>query len=263
MNYKIILLFFIIFICFYAFNKYFDTNENYESKISILFLSKNETKNNILNNKDRYFDTFFKKDLQVRNVNHIDQYKEIIKFSTCNFNKQEKNKIKQAISNITMKINQLNKNYFKNINIHKLNKIPWILGLICNNSYENGLPHTRNNIILLPKEKLHYYSMKKLEKTLIHEKIHIYQRNYPEEVNYYLNNLGFKKIKKREKNDNIRANPDLDNYIYQDKNHNTYKATYNYDAKSIEDITYYPYDNQRWEHPNEKMAIDFESIITT
>ena len=80
-------------------------------------------------------------------------------------------------------------------------------------------------------------------------------------MNTYLGKNNFKKIKEIEGIDNIRANPDLDNFIYQDENHNTYKAVYNDKANSIEDVTYYPVNNQSHEHPNEKMAIDFESII--
>ena len=52
-----------------------------------------------------------------------------------------------------------------------------------------------------------------------------------------------------------------DKYIYQDQNHNTYKALYNNNPNSIEDITYYPHNSQYYEHPYERMAIEFESII--
>jgi hypothetical protein len=261
MNINLLILIIIFLLLFYILNRFLIKNEHYENKVAIHFLSKEKTIKNLLNNNDGYFDKFFKKDLEVRNVSSIDEYKAIIKKCTCNFNNDEQDKIKQAIRNITQKINNIQNNYYKNINIKKLNQIPWVIGLICNNKYENGLPHTRNHIILLSREKMNYYSMNKLEKTLIHEKIHIYQKKHPEEVNAYLDNMGFQKIKIREKNDNIRANPDLDNYIYQDKDHNTYKAVYNTNASTLEDITYYPYDKQNWEHPHEKMAIEFENII--
>lgn len=251
----------ILLILFFILNTYLGQNEYYENKVSIQFLSKSQTSQILINNQDGYFDKFYKKDLEVRKVNSIDEYKEIIKNCTCNFTIEEQNKIKQAISNITQKINKLQNTYYENVNIQKLNKIPWVIGLVCNNQYENGLPHTRNHIILLSREKMSYYSMKKLEKTLIHEKIHLYQKKNNEEMVIYLNKMGFQKIKKREEKDNIRANPDLDNYIYQDKEHNSYKAVYNTNAEDLEDITYYPYDKQNWEHPHEKMAIEFESII--
>ena len=84
---------------------------------------------------------------------------------------------------------------------------------------------------------------------------------YPNELDYYINNKKFYKVKRKTKYDNIRANPDLDNYIYKDENNVVYKAVYNQNPTSIEDITYYPYNKQLYEHPNERMAIEFEKII--
>ena len=173
MNINLLILIIIFLLLFYILNRFLIKNEHYENKVAIHFLSKEKTIKNLLNNNDGYFDKFFKKDLEVRNVSSIDEYKAIIKKCTCNFNNDEQDKIKQAIRNITQKINNIQNNYYKNINIKKLNQIPWVIGLICNNKYENGLPHTRNHIILLSREKMNYYSMNKLEKTLIHEKIHI------------------------------------------------------------------------------------------
>jgi hypothetical protein len=40
-----------------------------------------------------------------------------------------------------------------------------------------------------------------------------------------------------------------------------YKAVYNINPNSIEDILYYPQNKQFYEHPNERMAIEFESIL--
>ena len=98
-------------------------------------------------------------------------------------------------------------------------------------------------------------------KTLVHEQVHIYQKMYPNELNYYLKKKNFKRLKKKTKYENIRANPDLDNYIYKDANNEIYRASYNENPKSIEDITYYPFNQQFYEHPNERMAIEFEKIL--
>ena len=78
-------------------------------------------------------------------------------------------------------------------------------------------------------------------------------------MNNYISFYNFKKIKKRDEYDNIRANPDLDNYIYQDSDNNTYKAQYNKNVLSVEDIVYYPKNNQMYVHPFEKMAIEIEN----
>ena len=66
-------------------------------------------------------------------------------------------------------------------------------------------------------------------------------------------------LKKRNINDNIRANPDLDNWIYKDDNENIYSAIYKDNPSTIEDIEYFPVNNQSYEHPYEKMAIEIEN----
>ena len=154
----------------------------------------------------------------------------------------------------------------KNINLkwfngYKASLIPWNLGCINGKLYENGLPHTRNDIILISNKDINKYNVNKLVKTLIHEKVHIYQKIYPNDCNIYIQTHNFTKLKIRNNNDNIRANPDLDNWIYKDKNEKIYKAEYNNKfPKSIEDITYYPLNSQSYEHPYEKMAIDIEHL---
>ena len=83
---------------------------------------------------------------------------------------------------------------------------------------------------------------------------------YPNDINIYLNINNLKKYKKKTENDNIRANPDLDSWIYIDNNNNVYKAVYNKNPQSVEDIEYFPYNSQSSEHPFEKMAIEIENL---
>jgi hypothetical protein len=52
---------------------------------------------------------------------------------------------------------------------------------------------------------------------LIHEYTHIYQRYNKETVEKQITNMGFKKSRKRYGIERIRSNPDLDEYIYKDK----------------------------------------------
>ena len=59
------------------------------------------------------------------------------------------------INKIISCINNAN-SYFSTLNLSwldgsKINKIKWIIGCVKGKSYENGLPHTRNNIIIIPK----------------------------------------------------------------------------------------------------------------
>ena len=236
--------------------------ESYNNQI--IFYKKQNLYFILKKDEDNYFKSFSTTDLRVRKINEIDEYYKILENSLCDPDEKTINIVKNYILQIKSKINNYminNKNEYEYVNLKKFNEIPWKIGFVCNHNYENGLPHTRGNIIILNKNKLMLNGDMKNMKTLIHEQIHIYQKMYPLDVEYYLKNKNFTKIKKKTKYDNIRANPDLDDYIYKDIDNNVYKAVYNINPNSIEDIVYYPENKQFYEHPNERMAIEFESIL--
>ncbi len=256
----VLLIIILILILFILSNNFFRKIEYYSEK-NIIFYRKNNLYKILKKDDDKYFESFFENDYKVRNIRNINEYYEILENSLCDPDEEIINKIKNYIIIIKNKLKNINRKKYGLIDLDKFKNIKWKIGLVCDNKYENGLPHTRNDIIILNKNKINFNSDKKNIKTLIHEQIHVYQKLFPENIKKYLDYHKFKKIKKITKFDNIRANPDLDNYIYQDKNNNTYKATYNKNPTSIEDITYFPYNSQFYEHPNERMAIEFESII--
>lgn len=244
-------------------NKLLNKIENYSNN-EIIFFKKDNLYNILKKDDDKYFKSFFRKDLIVRNIDNINDYNENMKNSICDADDIIINKIKNYIIKIKDIINNYiitENNTFNSIDLNKFNNIQWKFGFVCDKKYENGLPHTRNDIIILNKNRINLNNDLKNMKTLIHEQIHVYQKLYPNDNEKYLELKQFKKLKKITEFDNIRANPDLDNYIYQDKNFNTYKAIYNNNPTSIEDITYHPINTQFYEHPFERMAIEFESII--
>ena len=232
-----------------------ENNLNYDS--NIIFLDKNDLYNILINDNDNYYKSFYSKDFYVRKIKNIEEYLDYIKKSISSINSIEKNKITKCINNANKKLKYINKSWF---NGEKCIKLPWKIGMVTGKLYENGLPHTRDDIIIISKEDINLYTEKKLTKTLIHEKIHIYQKMYPNDINIYLNINNLKKYKKKTENDNIRANPDLDSWIYIDNNNNVYKAVYNKNPQSVEDIEYFPYNSQSSEHPFEKMAIEIENL---
>jgi hypothetical protein len=251
----IIFLFLFLFLFLYITDKYYVINyiENFSD--NIIFLDNHELLNVLLKNNDQYYNTFFENDFNARNINNIDEYKDLIKKSITSLNEDEKNKIKICTKNADLYFSKIKLDWFDGI---KNNKIKWIIGCIKGKLYENGLPHTRDNVIIIPTEKIDSYNIKNLTKTLIHEKIHIYQKYYKDDINIYLNKNNFVKVKRRDKYDNIRANPDLDNLIYKDNQNNIYKAIYKNNPSSVEDIIYLPINTQLYEHPYEKMAIEIE-----
>lgn len=261
-KFTIIILFIILF--FYLINNILNKN-NYEyfnnqlsNNDNVIFLDKYSLTEILLEDNDDYYKKFYKYDLYARNIKNIEEYKLNIKKSTINLTQKQKDKIIEACNFINTKIKNINIDGFDE---DKFNKIIWKFGGIKGKLYENGLPHTRDDIIILPIKKINNYSIENLSKTICHEQVHIYQKKYKEDVELYLKKNNIKILKKREEKDLIRANPDLDNFIYHDNNL-VYTAKYNSETpKSIEDIIYnYDY-SQSSEHPFEKMAIEIENII--
>ena len=223
---------------------------------SIHFLDKEQLFDLLKNDNDNYYKTFSKNDYKTRNINNINEYINLIKESTTDFTHLEKDKLIRCIEKVNIYFDNIKYEWFDG---NKANAILWKIGCVKGKLYENGLPHTRIDTIILSKEHLNTYD-NKLIKLLIHEKIHVYQKMYPNDVQLYIKLNGFIPIKKRDMNDNIRANPDLNNWIYKDKEFNIYKAEYKKDPKTIRDVIYYPSDSQLYEHPYETMAITIENL---
>jgi hypothetical protein len=263
---------FFLFFLFSFFNIYLHTKQKiYErfeslSNLNIFFIHSDDLSNILKQNSDQYYETFFEKDFSSRKIKTIHDYIHIIDKSVNNFNKEEKDKIIKCIQKANLLLNTLNdkNNNKKNMDwfqSEKVRNIKWKIGCIHGHLYEGGLPHTRNDIILISKKDVNEFSEDKLIGTLIHEKVHIYQKMYPEDIQQYLMLYQFSKWKKRDEFDNIRANPDLDQWIYQDSQERIYKSQYNDNPSSVEDIFYLPINHQTYEHPFEKMAIEIEDML--
>jgi len=253
-----IYLFFLIISCFYIINKYFFGHEyfyNYDN--NIYFINKQDAIDILIGNKDNYYETFSTIDYNVRNINTIEDYYECIEKSVCNFTNNEKKQLIKAIQTSNAFFEKINYSW---LNGKKMNSIPWKIICVEGKLYENGLPHTRYDCIIISKEDIENLSFKTLTKNMIHEKVHVYQKIYKNDFYEFLKKYNFTLIKEKTFEDNIRANPDIDNYIYMDNKNIVYKATYIDNASSIEDINY-PYHSQSFEHPCEKMAIEIENLF--
>lgn len=86
----------------------------------------------------------------------------------------------------------------------KIANEPWIIAMT-DGSYEEGFPHTRENIIFLTPESVSL-------NTLIHEKLHIYNRFNPPD----LVGMGYKYLGPRKGTYRLRSNPDVDENIWED-----------------------------------------------
>jgi hypothetical protein len=242
---KIIFLIFIVIILFYNLECF--ENSNFK------LLTRNELQNILINNTDNYYDRFTNLDLKVRNINSIDEYKTKIKniWYDCNFN--DYNKILNAINKVDNVLKKYNTIGFDG---NKAANIKWKIGVINSNIYENGLPHTRGDVIIISKDILYNYKLKTI---LLHEKIHIYQKIYLNDIQKYLIYNNFTKFKI--KTENIRANPDIDEYIYKNINGQEMMCIYNENPSSILDVLYFPNNDITNEHPLEYMAYTIETKL--
>lgn len=244
---KIILLIIIIIIIILFSSLEYFKNDNFK------LLTKNELQNILTNNVDNYYDRFTNLDLKVRNVNSSDEYIKQIIDDCYECNSLDYSKILIAIN----KVNNVLKEYkIIGFDGKKALNIIWKIGVINGTKYENGLPHTRGDVIIIPKNILNSYRLKNI---LLHEKIHVYQKIFPDDIKLYLDNNGF--TFSREKTDNIRANPDIDTNIYKNKYGQEMMCIYNNYPKKILDVSYLPNNDMTNEHPLEYMAYTIESEL--
>lgn len=211
------------------------SNENYIDYTSNIYLSREETANIIKNDSDKYIKNLTTYDLYARDVATSDEYIYKIINSCLNFSENQIIKLNNC--------SKIARKFFDN-------KYIWKFALI-DEVYEEGFPHTRMDIIFLS-PKVITTTDDNLTKILIHESIHIYQRYNITEINNYLKENKYTVSRRRDSEPLIRANPDLDEYIYKDKDGEEmiykYKSTM---PKGINDIV--PNKN---EHPFEKMAYE-------
>lgn len=254
------LIFFVLFLflvysglCYYRDKKQFDNTDLIDN---ITFLDKDETFEKVKNN-DVFKNTLYQKHYRVRNVNNWNEYMNLVKNSFSNFNKAEKEKLIKCARRADRKLLLIKINGFDGL---KASKIPWYFGMMVNYKYEEGLPHTIGNTIIISKQTVNNLNSYNLINTLIHEKVHIYQKMYPEDISLYLAENGFEKVRKIEEKDDVRVNPDVctDNYIYFNRNENRYysgiknRDRINSSQNTMEEIFY--------EHPFENMAIIIERL---
>jgi hypothetical protein len=244
-------LFIIIILLTVIYNLYYE----YFEDENIIFLNKNESLEIIKNSNDNYFERFSQIDLKVRNVANILEYKNLISDSTIDINLLNKSIIINAIKKIT--------NIFNNYKIDgfdgfKANTIKWKIGLITEDKYESGYPHTRSGVILLP---VNLIFTSHLLYVLIHEKVHIYQKIFIDDIKIYLSKNNFNLTSSQINNKIVRANPDIDTNIYSNKEGKLLYCIYNDNPKNLMDVTYYPINSAEYEHPFEFMAYSIENDI--
>jgi hypothetical protein len=245
-------------------------------------MSYEETARFLESDEDKYVANLSPIDLYARKVSSKEEYINIIKGEATHFNKGDKlildkctKKADELLRNININTigSASNIEYSKYLNYKDIANIKWVLAITRNDNgekYEDGLPHTRKNIIFLSQDVLNY-SEDEIIKLLIHEKIHIYQRQNDALFKTIIYNMGYVEISEsptspasttisQDKLKYVRSNPDVNNKIY--KNVHTGElmiCLYSSDKpKRINDIII---QNYAMEHPYEKIAYEISEHI--
>lgn len=208
---------------------------------SLQFIDADTTAKFLLHDDDKYVQGMSKSDLEARKVVCQEAYRLQAYYAAQTFNDEQKALLTKA----TQEADRFFASYNGQVTARGYGGIPTAIGIIgyfdaerarqlpwklmfVGNNYEDGLPHTRGEYIFISPAVLSQ-SYIDLVETLIHEKIHIYQRRYLREktylsyekidvylTEYMVSKLGFTKVKKRsEAVCDIRANPDVDEWIYR------------------------------------------------
>jgi hypothetical protein len=159
-----------------------------------------------ITNSSDYFNNMNSYDLQVRKSNNKNEYFNKYQSGYQTFTMEQKKILLNIVNIIEKKIYKYNN--FKNIK--------WVFVKI-DTDLENSYPHTIENVIVLS-NKFFYNSTSSQINTIIHEKVHIYQRMFPEYINILYKNWGFNKVEVDIGIDYNRNNPDIKYYYSYNNN---------------------------------------------
>lgn len=214
----------------------------------ILFYTKLATAAFLLRDEDGYISSMTTPDLYARHVKSHQEYREKSAASALEFQEEQKLVLEKAVEKAQL--------FFQTVSIPYIDRermigILWKFALTKNNIYEDGLPHTREDVIFVT-PKLLELPEAQLVKTLIHEKVHIYQRVYESQFQDQLKSQGYTIWRERRGYPLIRSNPDLDNYIYRTPRGDIMVTVYSSSQPQHIQDTMQP--NALKEHPYEEIA---------
>ena len=194
----------------------------------IYFMTYKETSNFFAKDNDNYVRNLSELDLHARGVKTHVEYMNQIEDTAISFTDDEKELLERCAKDADKYLRNENFNeldYGKHLKGNDIADIKWIFANTYTNYFndvikenEQGLPHTRENIILLSKNVLKNDALN-LTNTLLHEKIHIYQRYNPEIFDTIIKEMGLKELERKhfKQAKYIRSNPDTNNKIYYRK----------------------------------------------
>lgn len=189
--------------------------ESFEN--SVAFLSAQDTREFIRKDSDGYVSGMSHVDLHARAAVSKEAYLERASKAAIDFSAPERSLLVRLSREVDRMLWRRADSLEQRIgvDVNTLVRLPWTFALTRASAYENGLPHTRADIIFVS-TALFQKSESNIMRMLLHEKIHVYQRLNPSFVQASLKRLGFKKWKRLRSlgNPRLRANPDVDGWAY-------------------------------------------------
>lgn len=243
-----------IVVVFVAYVVWWATNDPHH----ITFWSKATTQKFLQADTDHYIRGLKKADLIARKAESSDEYLHWSALSApANFTEIEKYKLKQAAKKADAFFKLLTTMpYFHAHNT----KLPWVFARVTGVYYEGGYPHTRKEAIFIT-DGVMTRSLKEIVELVIHERIHVIQRQYPKETRMLLKEIGFRRVGKKSDFLCARANPDIDQFVYAHPNMREGKpwvSCYTSETPSgIQDVT----DGDAFEHPYEYIAYSVSKMF--
>ncbi len=172
-------------------------------------------------------------------------------------------KQKDAIEDLAHGVDNITKAY------KRLYAIPW--KVVAFEGVEHDFPHTIADIVFLPIDILED-TAKSAMQTLLHEKIHVYQRAFPLETNLLVQKMwGYKMHSLRTRHPLSRSNPDLNRVVYGKQRWGMLQEFTN-TANDLRDSKVQfvgePPDTwtavaESYEHPYERMAYEISKFLVS
>ncbi len=230
-----------------------------------LFMNKRETADYLSADEDNFVNNLDIINKKARGETNIYNYLDKIVEAATDFKIEDKYLLQKAMNDSEKLIlgTSSKKLLEYGINKERLKMLRGIrLALTSGKIYENGYPHTRGNVIFLSTDYLDNYrdNPKKVLRTIIHEIVHIYQRNNGRIYDGFLKQEFWTIVLKPKEIERRRMNPDLDLDIWE-RNGRVYMAKFtSSNPSSLDEIDIKG--ESQYEHPYEYYAYKFSNELT-
>ena len=238
----------------------YDIKEGFDRHIregKVTFYSKQAAQDLFKTDPDSYFENLTELDKKAMNVKDTDDAIQKMVNACMEFSTSDKIRLLKFTAEGDRFLRQLKLPY---VDTKKIANMDWNLVLTRDTANEEGMPHTKGDVIYLSTIVLDMPT-KELIKTLIHEKVHVYERANPKLMKEWMKYKGYKLNRRQSEIKEARSNPDVDGWTYISPEGKETVVLYRHsNPKTIEEANYPRYDDPSSEHPYEDLAYYVDSL---